>query len=110
MVMVGLPACLGVSSDEDTLKLRTYLRDKFGVEVSIYYRPLKDGEVGPLTGYTRMSYQVYNRVGDYYKFRTQLINSYTMHPLAHLFPIHKVDVYGPSFVWCAGLNKKLTNL
>ncbi|GMI85066.1 hypothetical protein like AT5G26600 [Hibiscus trionum] len=69
MVMVGLPACLGVLSDEHTWKLRTYLRDKFGVEVSIYYRPPKDGEVGPLTGYTRISYQVYNKVDDYYKFR-----------------------------------------
>ncbi|KAL4342159.1 hypothetical protein GQ457_08G009170 [Hibiscus cannabinus] len=69
MVMVGLPACLHVSSDQDSWKLRTYLRDKFGVEVSIYYRPPKDGEVGPLTGYARISYQVYNKVDDYYKFR-----------------------------------------
>ncbi|XP_022744955.1 probable L-cysteine desulfhydrase, chloroplastic [Durio zibethinus] len=69
MVMVGLPACLGISSDQDTLKLRTYLRDKFSVEVPIYYRAPKDGEVGPVTGYARISYQVYNKVDDYYKFR-----------------------------------------
>lgn len=69
MVMVGLPACLGISSDQDTLKLRTYLRDKFRVEVPIYYRAPKDGEVGPVTGYARISYQVYNKVDDYYKFR-----------------------------------------
>ena len=69
MVMVGLASCLGISSDQDALKLRTYLRDKFGVEVPIYYRAPKDGEVGPITGYARISYQVYNKVDDYYKFR-----------------------------------------
>ncbi|MBA0742558.1 hypothetical protein Gogos_015606 [Gossypium gossypioides] len=70
MVMVGLPACLGISSDHDALELRTCLRDKFGVEVPIYYRPPKDGEEGGVvTGYARISYQVYNKVEDYYKFR-----------------------------------------
>ncbi|GLT96518.1 hypothetical protein SLE2022_141330 [Rubroshorea leprosula] len=69
MIMVGLPACLGISSNEDTLKLRTHLRDKFGVEVPIYYREPKNGEVGPVTGYARISYQVYNKPQDYYKFR-----------------------------------------
>ncbi|KAK7814628.1 probable L-cysteine desulfhydrase, chloroplastic [Quercus suber] len=69
MIMVGLPACLGISSDLDTLKLRTYLREKFGVEVPIYYRAPKDGEVDVVTGYARISYQVYNKVDDYHKFR-----------------------------------------
>ncbi|OIV95320.1 hypothetical protein TanjilG_07476 [Lupinus angustifolius] len=69
MIMVGLPACLGISSDVDALKLRTHLRDHFGVEVPIYYRPPRDGEVGPITGYARISHQVYNTVSDYYKFR-----------------------------------------
>lgn len=69
MIMVGLPACLGVTSDADALKLRTHLRDQFGVEVPIYYRPPRDGEVGPITGYARISHQVYNTVDDYYKFR-----------------------------------------
>ncbi|KAK7269476.1 hypothetical protein RIF29_22204 [Crotalaria pallida] len=70
MVMVGLPACLGISSDSDAMKLRTHLRDDFGVEVPIYFRPPRDGEVGlVVTGYARISHQVYNRVDDYYKFR-----------------------------------------
>lgn len=69
MVMVGLPTCFGVRSDSDALKLRTHLRDVFGVEVPIYYRPPRDGEVDPVTGYARISYQVYNKVEDYYKFR-----------------------------------------
>lgn len=69
MIMVGLPSCLGISSDLDTLKLRTHLRGSFGVEVPIYYRPPKDGEIGSITGYARISHQVYNRVDDYYRFR-----------------------------------------
>ena len=69
MVMVGLPACLGIGSDSDALKLRTHFRDTFGVEVPIYYRPPKEGEVGVVTGYARISHQVYNKVDDYYKFR-----------------------------------------
>ncbi|XP_061366209.1 probable L-cysteine desulfhydrase, chloroplastic [Gastrolobium bilobum] len=78
MIMVGLPASLGIASDSDALKLRTHLRDAFGVEVPIYYRPPRDGEVGPLTGYARISHQVYNKVDDYYKFRdgvNQLVQS-----------------------------------
>ncbi|XP_057439090.1 probable L-cysteine desulfhydrase, chloroplastic [Lotus japonicus] len=73
MVMVGLPTCLGVQSDSDALKLRTHLREAFGVEVPIYYRPPRDGEVEPVTGYARISHQVYNKVDDYYKFRDAVI-------------------------------------
>ncbi|XP_019428448.1 PREDICTED: probable L-cysteine desulfhydrase, chloroplastic [Lupinus angustifolius] len=69
MVMVGLPACLGISSDSDAMKLRTHLRDDFGIEVPIYFRPPRDGEVGLLTGYARISHQVYNKIDDYSKFR-----------------------------------------
>lgn len=69
MAMVGLPSCLGISSDSDGLKLRTHLRDYFGIEVPIYYVVPKDGEVDPITGYARISHQVYNSVDDYYKFR-----------------------------------------
>ncbi|CAK8544514.1 unnamed protein product [Lathyrus sativus] len=69
MIMVGLPTCLGIHSDSDALKLRTHLRDVFGVEVPIYYRPPRDGEVEPVTGYARISHHVYNKVEDYYKFR-----------------------------------------
>lgn len=66
MVMVGLPPCLEIKSDFDAIKLRTHLRDEFGVEVPIYF---KGGEVGEVTGYARISHQVYNKVEDYCKFR-----------------------------------------
>ncbi|KAG8649570.1 probable L-cysteine desulfhydrase, chloroplastic [Manihot esculenta] len=69
MIMVGLPVALGISSDSDALKLRTHLRNSFGVEVPIYFRPPKDGEIDPITGYARISHQVYNKVEDYHKFR-----------------------------------------
>lgn len=72
MVMVGLPACLGISSENDSLKLRTHLRERFGVEVPIYYREPEDGEDEPLTGYARISHQVYNKVNDYHKFRNAI--------------------------------------
>ncbi|KAL6179503.1 hypothetical protein ACLB2K_051018 [Fragaria x ananassa] len=49
MIMVGMPACLGVSGDDDALKLRTHLREKFGVEVPIYYRMPKHEEVAKTT-------------------------------------------------------------
>uniref|UniRef100_A0A6M2EPS3 Aminotransferase class V domain-containing protein n=1 Tax=Populus davidiana TaxID=266767 RepID=A0A6M2EPS3_9ROSI len=69
MIMVGLPACLGISSESDSLKLRTHLRDHFQVEVPIYFRAPLDGEVDSVTGYARISHQVYNKVEDYYRFR-----------------------------------------
>ncbi|KAK1278587.1 hypothetical protein QJS04_geneDACA015793 [Acorus gramineus] len=73
MAMVGLPACLKVLSESDSLKLRRYLRVKFGVEVPIYYRAPREGEedeeVIRITGYARISHQVYNVVEDYYRFR-----------------------------------------
>jgi selenocysteine lyase/cysteine desulfurase len=69
MIMVGLPACLGISSESDSLKLRTHLREHFQVEVPIYFRAPLDGEVGSVTGYARISHQVYNKVEDYYRFR-----------------------------------------
>lgn len=71
MIMVGLPPCLGISSESDSLKLRAHLRETFSVEVPIYYRTPKVGEVGSVTvtGYARISHQVYNTVDDYYKFR-----------------------------------------
>ncbi|PSS00345.1 L-cysteine desulfhydrase [Actinidia chinensis var. chinensis] len=69
MAMVGLPACLGISSDWDGLKLRTHLRECFGIEVHIYYREPEDGEVNPVTGYARISHQVYNTIDDYCKLR-----------------------------------------
>lgn len=69
MVMIGLPSSLRVLSDLDALALRTRLRDGFGVEVPIYYRAPKEGEVEPVTAYARISYQVYNMVDDYYRLR-----------------------------------------
>lgn len=75
MVMVGLPSSLGILSNDDALKLRTHLRDQFGVEVPLYYQGPKDGEVGVrdrtgmITAYARISHQVYNTVDDYLKFR-----------------------------------------
>ncbi|OAY42452.1 probable L-cysteine desulfhydrase, chloroplastic [Manihot esculenta] len=69
MIMVGLPICLRICNESDALKLRTHLRNEFGVEVPIYFRAPKDGEVDPVTGYARISHQVYNKVDDYYKLR-----------------------------------------
>ncbi|XP_004495614.1 probable L-cysteine desulfhydrase, chloroplastic [Cicer arietinum] len=69
MVMVGLPPCLGIMNDCDALNLRTHLRDFFGIEVPMYFREPRDGEIGCVTGYARISHQVYNKIDDYYKFR-----------------------------------------
>ncbi|KAK6139486.1 hypothetical protein DH2020_026771 [Rehmannia glutinosa] len=69
MAMVGMPICLGIKSDSDALKLRKHLRECFKVEVPIYYREPLEGEVDPITGYARISHQVYNVVEDYYTFR-----------------------------------------
>lgn len=76
MAMVGLPSSLGVLSNDDALRLRNCFRDRFGVEVPIHYQPLRDEEAGQrdesggfVTGYARISHQVYNTVDDYIKFR-----------------------------------------
>ncbi|KAL6008854.1 hypothetical protein ACLOJK_022080 [Asimina triloba] len=78
MIMVGLPGCLRISSEQDALRLRTHLRECFGIEVPIHYQALREeGENGCghsaadgcLTGYARICHQIYNKVDDYYKFR-----------------------------------------
>ncbi|GMN44122.1 hypothetical protein TIFTF001_013316 [Ficus carica] len=69
MIMIGLPTCLGISCEEDTMNLRTHLREQFGVEVPIYFRAPKNGETVSITGYARISHQVYNKEEDYIKFR-----------------------------------------
>ncbi|XP_008246316.1 PREDICTED: probable L-cysteine desulfhydrase, chloroplastic [Prunus mume] len=69
MIMIGLPSCLGISSDDDAMKLWAHLRKKFGVEVRIHYQAPKDGEVVLTTGYVRICHQIYNKVDDYYKLR-----------------------------------------
>ncbi|KAI3752054.1 hypothetical protein L2E82_23182 [Cichorium intybus] len=74
MAMVGLPACLEIMSDSDGLKLRSHLREFFKVEVPIYYRQPKVGEVNPVTGYARISHQIYNIVDDYYRLRDAINN------------------------------------
>ncbi|XP_044503111.1 L-cysteine desulfhydrase [Mangifera indica] len=75
MIMVGLPSRLRILSEEDALRLRGHLRVHFGVEVPIYYQPPKDNceccardKDGVITGYARISYQVYNSLEDYEKF------------------------------------------
>ncbi|KAL7157548.1 hypothetical protein ABFS83_02G084600 [Erythranthe nasuta] len=67
MAMVGMPICLGIKSDFDALNLRKHLREFFKVEVPIYYREFDDD--CSITGYARISHQVYNVVEDYYRFR-----------------------------------------
>ncbi|XP_073286307.1 probable L-cysteine desulfhydrase, chloroplastic [Primulina huaijiensis] len=69
MAMVGMPTCLEIKSDSDALKLRAHLRTVFKVEVPIYYRTPVEGEVDPITGYARISHQVYNVIEDYNRFR-----------------------------------------
>ncbi|KAK6143821.1 hypothetical protein DH2020_024169 [Rehmannia glutinosa] len=69
LAMVGMPSCLGIRCELDALKLRKHLRECFKVEVPIYYRAPVEGEVDPITGYARISHQVYNVVEDYYRLR-----------------------------------------
>ncbi|KAJ4727921.1 L-cysteine desulfhydrase-like [Melia azedarach] len=80
MVMVGLPSSLKVMNEEDASRLRGHLRVYFGVEVPIYYQvPKDDGEGaakdkdGIITGYARISHQVYNTLEDYEKFKEAII-------------------------------------
>ncbi|WOL09579.1 L-cysteine desulfhydrase 1 [Canna indica] len=82
MAMVGLPGSLGISSEKDALELRSLLRDEFRVEVPIYYQRPKDGEVvedgnSAVTGYVRISHQVYNVKDDYLRLRD------AVHKLVH---------------------------
>ncbi|CAL4957082.1 unnamed protein product [Urochloa decumbens] len=68
MVMVGLPGCLGVGSDDDGMRLRDMLRNDFNVEVPIFHNSrsvegeemAKDANGDEVTGYVRISHQVYN--------------------------------------------------
>ncbi|XP_051141941.1 L-cysteine desulfhydrase [Andrographis paniculata] len=83
MAMVGLPSKLGVLSDEDASCLRSHMRDHFGVEVPVHCQVPRDGEIGAtdkdgcVTGYVRISHQVYNTLNDYIRLRdaiTQLLH------------------------------------
>ncbi|KAK6803947.1 hypothetical protein RDI58_001731 [Solanum bulbocastanum] len=75
MAMVGLPVNLRILSDTDALNLRNRLRKHFGVEVPIHYEEIKelqDGD-GYVTGYARISHQVYNKVDDYIKLKDAIL-------------------------------------
>ncbi|KAM0903766.1 hypothetical protein ACQ4PT_018456 [Festuca glaucescens] len=77
MVMVGMPNCLGIESDDDAMRVRTMLRNNFKVEVPIYYNTrrveeqemAKDNYGDPVTGYVRISHQVYNVKEEYERLR-----------------------------------------
>ncbi|XP_024018154.1 L-cysteine desulfhydrase [Morus notabilis] len=81
MIMVGLPSRLCITTDDHASRLRTHLRECFGVEVPIYYDPAtardddgesraaRDEDGGVITAYARISHQIYNTVDDYHKFR-----------------------------------------
>ncbi|XP_047059727.1 putative L-cysteine desulfhydrase 1 [Lolium rigidum] len=77
MVMVGMPNCLGIESDDDAIRVRTMLRKDFKVEVPIYYntRRLEEQETATdnngdsVTGYVRISHQIYNVKEDYERLR-----------------------------------------
>lgn len=77
MVMVGMPGCLGIESDDDAVRVRTMLRKDFQVEVPIYYNSRrvegheisKDRNGDAVTGYVRISHQIYNVKEDYERLR-----------------------------------------
>ncbi|KAG5394492.1 hypothetical protein IGI04_024455 [Brassica rapa subsp. trilocularis] len=71
MVMVGLPVSLGVSSETDAVRLRNLLRERFSIEIPTYFRPpgQGEGEIDSITGYVRISYQVYNKPEEYHRLK-----------------------------------------
>ncbi|KAL3031065.1 hypothetical protein AAZX31_02G007800 [Glycine max] len=78
MIMVGLPSRLRVMSVDDALRLRSYLRVYHAVEVPVYYQALRNGDRDPrdkdgfITGYVRISHQVYNTADDYERLKTAI--------------------------------------
>ncbi|KAK7266505.1 hypothetical protein RIF29_19149 [Crotalaria pallida] len=78
MIMVGLPSRIGMTSDDDAMRLRSHLRVYHGVEVPVYHQAVRDGETDPrdkdgyITGYVRISHQVYNTVEDYLKLKNAI--------------------------------------
>lgn len=79
MIMVGLPSKLSVMSDDDAFRLRSHLRVYHAIEVPVYYQALRNGEMDPrdkdgfITGYVRISHQVYNNADDYHRLKTAVI-------------------------------------
>ncbi|KAE8681683.1 putative L-cysteine desulfhydrase 2 [Hibiscus syriacus] len=78
MIMVGLPSRLCHNSEEDAVTLRSHLRDRYEVEIPIFHQVSKEGEEGVrdnegfITGYVRISHQVYNTLKDYEKLRNAI--------------------------------------
>ncbi|GAQ82804.1 cysteine desulfurase, partial [Klebsormidium nitens] len=87
MVMVGLPDAFGVNSFEDSLRLRTRLRDEWQVEVPLYYLPeekrkrarevaaglTESTEVWVGRSYARVSHHVYNDRQNYERLRDAVL-------------------------------------
>ncbi|CAK8535706.1 unnamed protein product [Lathyrus sativus] len=79
MIMVGLPSKLRVTSEDDALRLRFYLRVYHAIEVLVYYQALRNAERDPrdkdgfITGCVRISHQVYNTVEDYHRLKTAIV-------------------------------------
>lgn len=77
MIMVGLPSKLRIENEGDAFRLRSHLRTHYGIEVPIYCchgagagsGPRPRDEDGFITGYARISHQVYNTFQDYCKLR-----------------------------------------
>ncbi|GAA0183082.1 hypothetical protein Leryth_011598 [Lithospermum erythrorhizon] len=90
MVMVGLPPCLGISSDADAWNLFEHLRNCFGILAPVYYRAAMEEDVVPImiTGYVRISHQVYNTFDDYCRLKdaiNKLVNDgFTYEATKHL--------------------------
>ncbi|OEL32420.1 putative L-cysteine desulfhydrase 1 [Dichanthelium oligosanthes] len=81
MVMIGLPGCLCIDSDDDAMRVRDMLRNDFKVEVPIFHNSrsvegqemAKDANGDQVTGYVRISHQVYN-VSEEYEVLRDAVN------------------------------------
>ncbi|XP_057732354.1 L-cysteine desulfhydrase [Arachis stenosperma] len=78
MIMVGLPSRLCVTSDDDAMSLRTHLRVYHRIEVPTYYQALRNEDRDPkdkdgfITGYVRISRQIYNTDEDYHRLKNAI--------------------------------------
>ncbi|EES00610.1 putative L-cysteine desulfhydrase 2 [Sorghum bicolor] len=78
MAMVGLPGCLAIESGGDAMRVRDMLRNEFKVEVPIFHNSrsveegqelAKDAKGDQVSGYVRISHQVYNVREEYETLR-----------------------------------------